>query len=98
MSGDAREALAARITTFRATGNAGVLLDDRALIEVAVLRAAMGWPPSGPLPPGTDVRRGLDAAVTAGTFLWLRSQVLPQADRIDELLEAAELLTAARQA
>jgi hypothetical protein len=97
MSGDAHQALAARITTFRATGNAGVLLDDRALIEVAVLRAAMGWPPSGPLPPGTDVRRGLDAAVTAGTFLWLRSQVLPQADRIDELLEAAELLTAARQ-
>jgi hypothetical protein len=97
MSGDAQEALAARITTFRATGNVGVLLDDRALIEVAVLRAAMGWPPSGPLPPGTDVRRGLDAAVTAGTFLWLRSQVLPQPDRLDELLEAAELLTAARQ-
>jgi hypothetical protein len=97
MSGDARDALVDRITTYRATGNAGVLLDDRALIEVAVLRAAMGWPPSGPLPPEADIRRGLDAAVTAGTFLWLRSQVLPQADRIDDLLEAAELLTAARQ-
>jgi hypothetical protein len=97
MSGDARNGLVDRISTYRATGNAGVLLDDRALIEVAVLRAAMGWPPSGPLPPEADIRRGLDAAVTAGTFLWLRSQVLPQADRIDDLLEAAELLTAARQ-
>jgi hypothetical protein len=97
MSGDAREALAGRITASRATGNAGVLLDDRALIEVAVLRAAMGWPPSGPMPPAADIRRGLDAAVTAGTFLWLRAQVLPQADRLDDLLEATELLSAARE-
>ena len=97
MSGYAQAALADRITAFRATGNAGVLLDDRALIEVAVLRAALGWPPSGPLPPDADVRRGLDAAVTAGTFLWLRAQVLPQADRLDDLLEATELLTAARR-
>jgi len=97
MSGDVREALAGRITAFRATGNAGVLLDDRALIEVAVLRAAIGWPSSGPMPPAADIRRGLDAAVTAGTFLWLRAQVLPQADRLDDLLEATELLTAARE-
>jgi hypothetical protein len=92
---DARAALAARITSFQATGYAGVLLDDRALIEVAVLRAVLGWPPSGPAPPAADIRRGLDAVVTAGTFLWLRAQVLPQADRLDGLLEATELLTAA---
>jgi len=61
MSGDAHQALAARITTFRASGNAGVLLDDRALIEVAVLRAAMGWPPSGPLPPGHERARHREA-------------------------------------
>jgi hypothetical protein len=97
MSGDAQASVADRITTFRSTGNAGVLLDDRALIEVAVLRAALGWPPSGPAPPEADIRRGLDAAVTAGTFLWLRAQVLPAADRLDDLLEATELLTAARR-
>jgi hypothetical protein len=97
MSGDAQASVADRITTFRSTGNAGVLLDDRALIEVAVLRVALGWPPSGPVPPEADIRRGLDAVVTAGTFLWLRSQVLPPADRLDDLLEATELLTAARQ-
>jgi hypothetical protein len=97
MSGDARAAVADRITAFRTTGNAGVLLDDRALTEVAELRAGLGWPASGPVPPAADIRRGLDAAVTAGTFLWLRAQVLPPADRLDDLLEAAELLTAARQ-
>jgi hypothetical protein len=97
MSGDAHAAVAGRITAYRATGNAGVLLDDRALIEVAVLRDALGWPPSGPAPPEADIRRGLDAAVTAGTFLWLRAQVLPPADRLDDLLEATELLTAARR-
>jgi hypothetical protein len=97
MSGDARAAVAHRITAYRATGNAGVLLDDRALIEVAALRAELGWPPSGPVPPEADLRRGLDAAVTAGTFLWLRAQVLPPADRLDDLLEATELLTAARE-
>ena len=97
MSGDARAAVARRITAYRATGNAGVLLDDRALIEVAALRAELGWPPSGPVPPEADLRRGLDAAVTAGTFLWLRAQVLPAADRLDDLLEATELLTAARE-
>jgi hypothetical protein len=97
MSGDARAAVAHRITAYRATGNAGVLLDDRALIEVAALRAELGWPPSGPVPPEADIRRGLDAVVTAGTFLWLRAQVLPAADRLDDLLEATELLTAARE-
>ena len=97
MSGDARAAVARRITAYRATGNAGVLLDDRALIEVAALRAELGWPPSGPVPPEADLRCGLDAAVTAGTFLWLRAQVLPAADRLDDLLEATELLTAARE-
>ena len=97
MNGDARAAVARRITAYRATGNAGVLLDDRALIEVAALRAELGWPPSGPVPPEADLRRGLDAVVTAGTFLWLRAQVLPAADRLDDLLEATELLTAARE-
>jgi hypothetical protein len=97
MGGDARAAVADRITAFRATGNAVVLLDDRALIEVAALRAELGWPPSGPVPSEADLRRGLDAAVTAGTFLWLRAQVLPAADRLDDLLEATELLTAARE-
>jgi hypothetical protein len=97
MSGDARAAVADRITAFRATGNAGVLLDDRALIEVAAIRDELGWPPSGPVPPEADIRRGLDAAVTAGTFLWLRAQVLPPADRLDDLMEATELLTAARE-
>jgi len=97
MSGDARAAVAHRITAYRATGDAGVLLDDRALIEVAALRAELGWPPSGPVPPEAGLRRGLDAVVTAGTFLWLRAQVLPPADRLDDLLEATELLTAARE-
>ena len=97
MNGDARAAVARRITAYREAGNAGVLLDDRALIEVAALRAELGWPPSGAVPPEADLRRGLDAAVTAGTFLWLRAQVLPAADRLDDLLEATELLTAARE-
>jgi hypothetical protein len=97
MSGDARAAVADRITAFRATGNAAVLLDDRALIEVGAIRAELGWPASGPVPPEADIRRGLDAAVTAGTFLWLRAEVLPPADRLDDLLEATELLTAARE-
>jgi hypothetical protein len=97
MSGDARAAIADRIAAFRTTGNAGVLLDDGALADVAVVRAGLGWPASGPAPAAADLRRGLDAAVTAGTFLWLRAQVLPPADRLDDLLEAAELLTAARQ-
>jgi hypothetical protein len=96
MSGDAQEALQDRIATYRRSGDAGVLLEDRALVEVVVLRASQGWPTSGALPPGTDLRRGLDAAVTAGVFLWLRSQELPQADRLDCLLEATELLTAVR--
>ena len=97
MNGDARAAVVRRITAYREAGNAGVLLDDRALIEVAALRAELGWPPSGPVPPEADLRCGLDAAVTAGTFLWLRAQVLPAADRLDDLLEATELLTAARE-
>ena len=96
MSGDAQEALQNRIATYRRSGDASVLLEDRALVEVVVLRASQGWPTSGALPPGTDLRRGLDAAVTAGVFLWLRSQELPQADRLDCLLEATELLTAVR--
>jgi hypothetical protein len=96
MSGDAHEALEGRIAAYRRSGDASVLLEKRALVEVVVLRAAQGWPTSGPLPPGTDVRRGLDAAATAGVFLWLRSQVLPQADRLDDLLEAADLLSAVR--
>ena len=96
MSGDAQEALQDRIATYRRSGDASVLLEDRALVEVVVLRASQGWPTSGALPPGTDLRRGLDAAVTAGIFLWLRSQELPQADRLDCLLEATELLTAVR--
>jgi hypothetical protein len=96
MSSDAHEALEGRIAAYRRSGDASVLLEKRALVEVVVLRAAQGWPTSGPLPPGTDVRRGLDAAATAGVFLWLRSQVLPQADRLDDLLEAAELLSAVR--
>jgi hypothetical protein len=96
MSGDAQEALQDRIATYRRSGDASVLLEDRALVEVVVLRASQGWPTSGALPPGTDLRRGLDAAVTAGVFLWLRSQELPQADRLDCLLEATELLTAVR--
>jgi hypothetical protein len=97
MSSNVQEALAGRIGEYRATGNAAVLLDSRARAEVATLRAAMGWPSSGSLPPGADIRGGLDTAVTVGEFQWLRSQVLPQADRLDDLLEAAELLTAARE-
>jgi hypothetical protein len=96
MSGEAQVALEGRIAAYRRSGDARVLLEDRALVEVVVLRAAQGWPTSGPLPPGTDVRRGLDAAATAGVFLWLRSQELPQVDRLDDLLEAAELLSAVR--
>jgi hypothetical protein len=96
MSGDAHQALEGRIAAYRRSGDASVLLEKRALVEVVVLRAAQGWPTSGPLPAGTDVRPGLDAAVTAGVFLWLRSQVLPPADRLDDLLEAAELLSAVR--
>ncbi|MGH3275813.1 MAG: hypothetical protein ACRDNZ_15985 [Streptosporangiaceae bacterium] len=96
MSGEAHQALARRLATFRASGDPGVVLDRRALVEVAVLRASFGWPASGPLPPDADIRPGLDAAVTAGEFLWTRSQLLPPADRVDDVLEATELLAAAR--
>jgi hypothetical protein len=97
MTSDPQEALTVRIEQFRTTGNAAVLLDEQALTEAAALRTSMGWPASGPLPPAADIRGGLDEAVTVGTFRWLRSQLLPQADRLDDLLEAAELLTAARK-
>ena len=97
MRSNVQKALEGRIAAYRQSGDARVLLEDRALVEVVVLRAAQGWPASGPLPPGTDLRSGLDAAVTAGVFLWLRSQVLPQADRLDSLLEATELLSAVRE-
>jgi hypothetical protein len=96
MSGEAARALVDRLATFRATGDPAVLLDGRALVEAAALRSSLGWPAAGPLPAGAEIRSRLDAIVTIGTFRWQRSQVLPQADRLDDLVEAIELLTAAR--
>jgi tetratricopeptide (TPR) repeat protein len=59
------------------------------------LRAEIGWPTFGPLPPSAVIQRELDAIVLAGRFSWARCHELPGPDRLDGFLEATELFAAA---
>lgn len=95
MRGEAFWAVQARLGSFQASGDRSCLLDLQASEEMTALRAAIGWPTFGPLPPGAAVRRDLDAIVLAGRFSWARCHELPGPDRLDALLEATELFAAA---
>jgi hypothetical protein len=95
MSGEALQAIQDRLTAFQAAGDTGVLMDPRALDEVAAARSAIGWPAFGALPDDSDIRPNVNTIAVIGTFIWLRAQRLPDADQLDARLEATELLAAA---
>jgi hypothetical protein len=95
MTGDAFRAIQGRLAKFQESGNSALLLDAIALDEIADLRRSIGWPAFGALPDNSGIRRGLNAIVLAGTFLWMRAQRLPVPDQLDARLEATELLAAA---
>jgi hypothetical protein len=95
MTGDAFRAIQGRLAKFQESGNSALLLDAIALEEIADLRQSIGWPAFAALPDNPGIRRGLNAIVLAGTFLWMRAQRLPIPDQLDARLEATELLAAA---
>lgn len=92
--GDPFEFVQARLARFESSGDPACLLERWAGEQFADLRASIGWPAFGPLPPAGVVKRELQAIVLAGRFCWARSQELPGAERLDALLEATELFCA----
>jgi hypothetical protein len=91
---DISAAMRKRLVLFRSSGDSRVICAPQAAEEVAALRASIGWPPFGPLPPDAAMRRELDAMVLAGTVQFIRCQGLPPVDRVDAWLEALEIFTA----
>src|SRR5215468_3626216 len=91
---DISAAMRKRLVLFRSSGDSRVICEPRAAGEVAALRASIGWPPFGPLPPDAAMRRELDAVVLAGTVQLIRCQELPPVDRVDARLQALEIFTA----
>jgi hypothetical protein len=94
-AGDASRAIQARLEAFQSSHDHLFLLQPSAAAEMQALRAEIGWPTFGPLPPSAVIQRELDAIVLAGRFSWARCHELPGPDRLDGFLEATELFAAA---
>jgi tetratricopeptide (TPR) repeat protein len=93
MTSDIQIAVRDRLTRFRSSGDRRLILEPGAAEEVATLRASIGWPPFGPLPPDAVMRREIEAVTLAGTVQFIRCQELPFIDRVDALIEAMEIFT-----
>ena len=94
MRRNAFQAIQTRLESFESSRDRLWLLKPQAFEEMPALRAQIGWPSFGPLPPAAVIQRELDTIALAGRFAWAQCHELSGPDRLDGLLEATELFRA----
>lgn len=95
MLGDAFAAIESRLRRFESGAGPACLVEPAAAAELAALRTVIGWPAFAAIPPTAAIQQAVQAIALAGRFCWASSRELPRADRLDALLQATELFTAA---